>query len=82
MLMSKLKITKKVGKTSGVTALVCDLTNPRGSVQQMVLKLGKGIDYKDITSPQDTIPQIEIRRSAPTRKKAGAIKKHVQHFRR
>lgn len=79
--MSTLKITMKIGRTSGVTALVCDLTNPRGSVQQMVLKLGKGIGFKDITSPQDTIPQIEIKRAAPTRKKAGA-KVTLQHRRR
>jgi hypothetical protein len=79
--MSKITIKKKIGKTSGVTALVIDLISPRKAVQQMVLKLGKGIDYKDITSPQDTIPQIEIKRSAPTRKKAGA-KKVTQHFRR
>lgn len=81
ILMSTLKIKKTVGKTSGVTALVIDLISPRKAVQQMVLKLGKGIDYKDITSPQDTIPQIEIKRAAPKPKKAGA-KKVTQHFRR
>lgn len=78
MLMSKLKLTKKNGKTSGVTALVCELISPRGAKQTMVLKLGKGISYKDVTSPEDTIPQIEIKRTAPAPKKKAGVKVTLQ----